>query len=168
MNNEAFEAYAEEFASVMEQVTRSTVVQDDQHWQLLQQCQELLQQMAVEARNIEDAPIKRQCLDRHKVCKSQWQTAKWQAEQTALLHSKNHAKVPDAADSLARQNFVLAQAARSIQETEDVASGITANLAEHRETLERTRTNVKEVRSMTSTANQIATNLLKPWWRKGL
>jgi Vesicle transport v-SNARE protein N-terminus len=168
--NEAFEAYAEEFASLMEQIRTATVESTTN--QLLQECQDLLQQMAVEARGMDDVGAKRHYMDRHKVYKSQWQSAKMQMEQELLMSRQQgqlqHPRLQTAEDTLARQNAVLAQAARSIQETEEVAVGITANLAENRETLERTSNNAKEVRSMSATANQIATNLLKPWWRKGI
>lgn len=184
-NNEAFEAYAEEFASLMataqlrsREVATAATVQDVDDGrvrlaaQLLQQAQELLKQMAVEARGIEDATTKRHYMDRHHVYKSQWQSAKLQSEKEALL-SKNGACVVHSQQGLSHERqqqnsaALLAQAARSIRKTEEIAAGVAANLAEQRDTLERTTASTKEVRTATATANQIATNLLKPWWRKG-
>jgi hypothetical protein len=196
--NEAFESYADEFASLMEQIRQLASLQEppvstvsavasnpEQQHQLrhsshscdtdtvdvvVKQAQELLQQMAVEARGIDnDATTRQHCMDRIKVYKSQWQSAKLHVDQQALMQRRCQRTENDTSVSMAaRQNAVLAQAMQSIQETEQVAVDITANLAENRETLDRTAGHAKEMRSLTATANQITTNLLKPWWRKGI
>ena len=79
-----------------------------------------------------------------------------------------HKSLRDGEDVLARQNATLVQASRAMKETEEVALEIVGHLSENRETLERCRANTNEVGTMAARANQIATNLLKPWWRKGI
>jgi len=182
-SSEAFEAYAAEFQSLL---TTACNMHDDSSTEdeegknnaraTMDQCHVLLQQLAVEARGVPDPKIKRELLDRHRAYKSQWQAAKEEMDRSSLLLAPSSAeqmgagqtKLRDAEDTLARQNATLAQASRTIQETEDVATEISGRLSENRETLERCSANTKEVGTMAARANQIATNLLKPWWRKGI
>ena len=151
---------------------------------ILSQCHDLLQQMVVEARGVSDPHSKRELLDRHRAYKSQWQVAQQETERARLLLSSSlslssasskqqpqqqqQKSLRDNEETLDRQNATLSQASRTMKETEEVASEIVGHLSENRETLERCRANTKEVGTMTARANQIATNLLKPWWRKGI
>lgn len=163
---EAFEGYVEEFTSLMKEVETSS-----NQSEVLQQAHDLLQQLTVEARGMESD--KKTYLDRVKVYKSQWQAAKLDVDHKNLMErqgssSGQKSQLQQTEDAIARQNASLAQAAASIHKTEELAMSITENLAENRETLERSHANTKEVTSLSQRANEIAANLLKPWWRKGL
>ena len=179
--SEAFEAYAEEFTALLSQISTASSSPDDaetmkhQNKARIAQCHDLLQQMALEARSL-DADEKRALLDRHRVYKSQWQAAKLQAEKESLFVSssdgaagqhRQQQQLAAAEETLDRQNATLERASRTLQETEDVATEMTTHLHENRETLERTRANTQEVGTLAARGHQIATNLLKPWWRKG-
>jgi len=173
---EAFETYAAEFKSLLDQAA-SCSASSSSSSSIFEQCHDLLQQMAVEARGIDDDPQrKRELLDRHRAYKSQWQAVQQTVQRQHLLASsrssdpnnQQHQKLQHAQDTLARQNDTLAQATRTMQETEELATELTGHLAEQRDTLERTRANTQQVGTMAARANQIATNLLKPWWKKGL
>jgi len=183
--SEAFEAYAEEFTALLGQIITASSRPGDaetmkhQNKARIDQCHDLLQQMALEARSLEDAHAdeKSALLDRHRIYKSQWQAAKLQAEKeslfifssdgTAAQNRQQQQQLAAAEATLERQNATLERASRTLQETEDVATEIATHLHENRETLERTRANTKEVGTLAARGHQIATNLLRPWWRKG-
>lgn len=179
--SESFEAYAAEFQSLLS----SSDKRDDTNSNavIISQCHDLLQQMVVEARGVSDPHSKRELLDRHRAYKSQWQVAQQETERDRLLlssslasassnqqqhHQQQQKLLRDGEETLTRQNATLVQASRTMKETEEMASEIVGHLSDNRETLERCRANTKEVGTMTARANQIATNLLKPWWRKGI
>ena len=196
--SEAFERYAAEFQSLLSSchttTSSRTSRRDDQHHAagdpsddqdvliVLAECHDLLQQMVVEARGVSDPHCKRELLDRHRAYKSQWQVAQQETERARLgmssssLSAKQQQQqadvvqknLRDGEDVLARQNATLVQASRAMKETEEVALEIVGHLSDNRETLERCRANTNEVGTMAARANQIATNLLKPWWRKGI
>ena len=194
--SEAFERYAAEFQSLLSSCHTTTSSRtsrrddqqhaagdpsDDHDGLILAECHDLLQQMVVEARGVSDPHGKRELLDRHRAYKSQWQVAQQETERARLGMSSSslsakkqqqagvvHKSLRDGEDVLARQNATLVQASRAMKETEEVALEIVGHLSENRETLERCRANTNEVGTMAARANQIATNLLKPWWRKGI
>lgn len=189
-STEAFEAYAAEFQALLATASSTCNSHDATEEEeynnartIMDQCQGLLQQLALEARGVPNPQLKRELLDRHRAYKSQWQATKQEMDRARLLASSSKAaqhqqrqsgggagqtKLRDAEDTLARQNATLAQASRTMQETEEVGTEIAGHLSENRETLERSSANTKEVGTMATRANQIATSLLKPWWRKGI
>ena len=68
-----FERYDDEFQSLTQQVKQSLQESDDIEFthSLLCQCDDLLKQMAIEARGVEDASAKRDLLAKVRTCKSQ-------------------------------------------------------------------------------------------------
>ena len=197
LSNESFEAYAVDFQLLISELTTcsnstcattGSLVDDggDRVDLVLQQCRDLLQQMVVEARGVADPHVQQELIDRHRAYKSRWQAAQHETKREKLLFSHGTTNsdptvvvqhehrgallknLRDTEDTWDRQNATLAQASRAMQETEKVATEIVGHLSENRETLERCRANTQEVGTLAVRANQIATNLLKPWWRKGL
>lgn len=198
---QAFDAYAAEFKSLLQpletespcstplydEITDNAVTTPKTHQQIMDQCHDLLQQMALEARGVLDFDNKRMLLDQYRVYKSQWQVRKIQIEKQILMmqrsttvtteqdnvlssstinHNKNRCQENETV--IAKQNATLTQATQKIYETEQMATEIASQLHQNRETMERTQSRTREVATITTRANQIATNLLKPWWRKGI
>jgi hypothetical protein len=166
-NNLSFERYDSEFSSLMDQVRTSL----DQNppgsltRNLLQQCDDLIQQMALEARGVSDAAAKRELLQLVRTYKSEWQQAREQSDKQGLLqgaagnglndtsNSRNYLQKNE--DSLHSQNDTLERARRTMQETEQVALEITEELGNNREKLMSAHGRVKEVGGMTGRAKRI-------------
>lgn len=154
----AFENYAVEFSSLLQ---AAKGISD------LDECSYLLKQMTLEARGLDPKEL---YLDRCKAYKSKLQVKKAELERSVLLSETTTTinSETTAESKLAQQNIVLHNAMQSIHGTEDTAADIAANLNSQRETLDNTRKNTKTLESLTIKANQIADNLLKPWWKKAM
>jgi hypothetical protein len=170
-NNLSFERYDSEFSSLMDQVRTSL----DQNppgsltRNLLQQCDDLIQQMALEARGVSDAAAKRELLQLVRTYKSEWQQAREQSDKQGLLqgaagnglndtsNSRNYLQKNE--DSLHSQNDTLERARRTMQETEQVALEITEELGNNREKLMSAHGRVKEVGGMTGRAKRILASM---------
>lgn len=158
MSTEAFELYANE----LEQLLSAQPLDEDA-------AQDLLQQMALEARGME-SDDKRLHLDRCKTYKSKVQAIQLADDRRELLggggDGSSNPTPGSTADALTQQNAALARARQSLSETEEVAASISTNLAHQRDTLQHTRDGTNTVVQLTSKAHTIADNLLKPWWRR--
>jgi Vesicle transport v-SNARE protein N-terminus len=171
----SFDTYADEFELLLhksstgnESISAAT--------DTIQQCQELLQQMAVEARSTDDQRQRKYYMDRYTAYKHQYQAMKQQLDRASLLPvattSSNEKAVQDKIQTnegtLLQQNSTLQQSLQSIHTTEQIANETMEHLQNQRDTLQQTQQKTKGLQSMTQQANQVATNLLKPWWRKGV
>jgi hypothetical protein len=163
----SFERYDDEFSSIMEQI-RTSLAQHPPSTltrNLLKQCDDLIQQMALEARSVSDAAVKRTLLQKVRTYKSEWQTVSEQSEKQGLLEGANGAGGGDTSnsrnylqkneDTLHSQNDTLERARRTMQETEQVALEITEELGNNREKLMSAHGRVKEVGGMTGRARRI-------------
>jgi predicted RND superfamily exporter protein len=162
----SFERYDDEFSSIMEQIRTSLAQQPPgPHTRnLLQQCDDLIQQMALEARSVSDAALKRTLLQKVRTYKSEWQTVSEQSEKQGLLegaatgggsNSNSRQYLQKNEDTLHSQNDTLERARRTMQETEQVALEITEELGNNREKLMSAHGRVKEVGGMTGRARRI-------------
>jgi hypothetical protein len=166
----SFERYDDEFSSIMEQIRTSLAQQPPGTLtrNLLQQCDDLIQQMALEARSVSDAALKRTLLQKVRTYKSEWQTVSEQSEKQGLLegangtggggggdnsNTRNYLQKNE--DTLHSQNDTLERARRTMQETEQVALEITEELGNNREKLMSAHGRVKEVGGMTGRARRI-------------
>jgi hypothetical protein len=165
----SFERYDDEFSSIMEQIRTSLAQQPPGTLtrNLLQQCDDLIQQMALEARSVSDAALKRTLLQKVRTYKSEWQTVSEQSEKQGLLegangtgggggdnsNARNYLQKNE--DTLHSQNDTLERARRTMQETEQVALEITEELGNNREKLMSAHGRVKEVGGMTGRARRI-------------
>ena len=146
---------------------------------LHEQCQDLLQQMLLEARSTDQLEQKKIYMERHKSYKEQYQSMKQQIERRNLLTASNSScttapstlQLRDTLQShevtMANQNSTLQQSLKSIHDTEHLATSTLEQLHMQHDTLHSTQQKTQTLQSMTQQANAIATNLLKPWWRKG-
>jgi len=169
-STEAFNEYYQEYCSLMQQIASTT--DHSERDILLKQCSDVLQQMAVEARSLEN-PAKTELLERVRLYKSNLQAIQEKSKRELLFADSTKTR-PDAKlekqlqeneDVLGRQNETLGRALHSLQETEQVGLEITEELDRNRATIESTHESVREISSMNARANEILTSMSK-WWRR--
>ena len=165
-----FQRYDEEFKSLKKQVQQS--LQDSfsdeesgQTGNLLTQCDELLQQMALEARSVPEASLKRELLAQVRTCKAELQTFKDEHNKQSLLSgaskggSGHRERLLQQQDMLENQNSRLDNARKVLEETEHVALEIGTELSHNRETIESAHGRVRQVGSMTGRAKRIISSM---------
>ena len=171
-STDTFDEYFQEYCSLMQQI--ATTTDDEEHENLLRQCSDVLQQMALEARSLEN-PTKTELLERVKLYKSNLKALQEKSKRDRLF-ADSKAKTAGTDIRLERQlrqneervtgqNETLERALHSLQETEQVGLEITEELDRNRATIESTHENVHQVSSMNARANQILTSMTK-WWRR--
>jgi short-subunit dehydrogenase involved in D-alanine esterification of teichoic acids len=178
-----FEAYYEEFTRLFEQITTSTTdattTSDNNNAQqeaLFRQCHEILQQLAVEARDVDDSLTKRDLLQRVKHEKSRLTALEHEHEKQTLVtgaasavsggNSAQHQQLHENEVAMARQNETLERARRTMQETEAVGMEVTHELGQNRAKIESTTGRVGELTSLTDQASGLLKSMSKPWWRR--
>mmetsp|Transcript_4363 Transcript_4363/g.7312 ORF Transcript_4363/g.7312 Transcript_4363/m.7312 type:complete len:207 (-) Transcript_4363:63-683(-) len=175
MSSIPFERYDEEFLSLVNQV-KSSLHQDNVEFtaSLISQCEDLLKQMSVEARGVDDADVKRDLLGQVRQCKStlsglrdEFKSMQAAQERAQLMignsgsENKNASKerLLQAQNQLDQQNDTLDRARRTMADTEDVAMEITGELGRNRETLETAHGRVREVSGLTNRARRLLQNM---------
>jgi hypothetical protein len=177
-----FEAYYEEFTRLFGQITTSTTTDttttnnNAQQEALFRQCHEILQQLAVEARDVDDNLTKRDLLQRVKQEKSRLAALEQEHKKQMLMtgassaasgaNSAKHKQLHKNEDTLARQNETLERARRTMQETEEVGLEVTHELGQNRVKIESTKGRVGELTSLTDQAGNLLKSMSKPWWRR--
>mmetsp|Transcript_18018 Transcript_18018/g.28262 ORF Transcript_18018/g.28262 Transcript_18018/m.28262 type:complete len:235 (+) Transcript_18018:52-756(+) len=196
-----FERYDEEFLSLTEQVTSKLRPLDPSTnknaslppsaesdvkmaHNLLLQADDLLKQMGLEARGVDDPAMKRDLLAKVRVCKTRlanlrddYESAKNHVERSNLgltedieLGGRNNSngrnrtngskeRLLSNTDSLQSQSDTLANARSIMAETEGVALEITEELGRHRETIGSAHGRVRQVTGMTNRARRIVQNM---------
>lgn len=172
-----FERYDDEFKSLMLQIEKSLAPEETSSnsnltQNLLQQCEDLIKQMALEARSVPNPNLKRSLLDKVRACKAQWSGLKDQANQKGLFENANTGgsgsagngrsyrdRMQSNEDSLGQQNDTLDNARRIMEETEVVALEITEELGQNREKLMNAHGRIHEVTGMTGRARRLLTSM---------
>ena len=143
--------------------------------QLFRQCDELLQQMALEARSVGEGTVKRDLLQKVRTCKSQLQLLKDQYNKQSLLSmggkrrtatsssssssSQHRERLLQQQEQLRNQNSTLENARKVLEETEQVALEIGTELGHNRETLESAHGRIHQVTSMTGRARRVLSSM---------
>lgn len=170
-----FQRYDEEFKSLKKQVQDSLKDEEDDEEQqsnhtsnLLSQCDELLQQMALEARSVPEASLKRELLAQVRTYKSECQKLKDVYNKKALLagssssgrDGNNHReRLLKQQDMLLNQNSQLENARKVLEETEQVALEIGTELTHNRETIESAHGRVRSVAGLTGRARRVLSSM---------
>lgn len=171
----SFDRYADEFESLSSQLKGrlddSTDEEEnlDSAGHLLSQCEEVLQQMALEARSVKQAETKRELLAKVRSCKAALEAHKTTYERQSLLASGssntagsgNRERLLQQQDMLQNQNSKLDHARKVIEETEQVALEITSELGNNRETLESAHGRIREVSGLTGRARRIVSGMMQ-------
>ena len=183
-----FDRYDEEFNSLTQQVQSTLGSLDDVEAQkkqlklgqnLLSQCDDLLKQMGMEARGVSESSVKRELLNKVRICKAKlsnlrddYNSAKQSAEREALIDggsyrnqggsgNEHRARLLQTNDRIQSQNDTLDRARRVMSETEDVAMEITTELGKNREKIESAHSRVFEVSGMTNQARRLIMSMTR-------
>jgi vesicle transport through interaction with t-SNAREs 1 len=181
MMESSFERYNDEFSSLIQQIEsslRSTSASasaspnDLNHTQnLLTQCDDLIKQMALEARSSHDAATKRSLMDKVREYKGRHQSLRQELERqtlhlgdginggNSLQSQKERLLLQQNEDMLSNQNETLERARRTMQETEAVALEITEELGQNRERLSSAHGRIREVSGLTGRARRILVSM---------
>jgi ElaB/YqjD/DUF883 family membrane-anchored ribosome-binding protein len=166
MSYPPFDLYREEFTSLVKQIEQRFHAEEDVS-DLLSQCDELLPQMALEARG---APFewKQELRDILQACRMQLATYQSLNNQKDELFENAKQKNNDGRmlpqDRVGRQNAQLEASLRSIRETEQVATEVSQELYRNRETLQSAQDNVGELSSMTEQAKGLLKSMSRKWF----
>jgi vesicle transport through interaction with t-SNAREs 1 len=181
MSSIPFERYDDEFQSLTQQVQRSLRDPDDLEFtaNLLAQSDDLLKQMSVEARGVEDAGVKRDLLSKVRTCKAQlanlkddYRRMEQQRDKDDLMSggaggigvgraaaNASKERLLSAQSQMEKQNESLDRAKSIMAETEQTAMEITIELGRNRETLESAHGRVREVSGLTNRARRLLQNM---------
>jgi vesicle transport through interaction with t-SNAREs protein 1 len=165
-----FQRYDDEFKSLTQHVQESLQEFEDeesgQTGALLSQCDELLQQMALEARSVGEAGLKRELLKQVRTCKSELQALKDDHNKQSLMSSarsgsgsSHRERLLQQQDSLTKQNSQLDNARKVLEETEQVAMEIGEELSHNRETIESSHGRIRQVTSLTGRARRVVQSM---------
>ena len=162
-----FERYDDEFSELLVQIERSLEEDPPSVYSenLFQQADDLIKQMALEARSVPDASLKRELLEKVRQLKTKLASLQSQSEKAGLFRTSSNNNgngsrekrllLQQTEDTLAQQNDTLERARRTMQETEQVALEITEELGNNREKLVSAHGRVREVGGMTGRARRI-------------
>jgi len=164
MSSNPFKRYLEEFQSLMAQIqqtlAQNTHKDDESVSSLLSQCDDILKQMSIEAREVEDDDMKQELLATVRMSKSQLAALRQEyqrnlstQEKTSLFAGKERLYRNE--EMAQRQQDTLERARQTMADTEIVGNEITAELAQQRETLEHSQANVSTVSTLTDKAASI-------------
>jgi len=132
--------------------------------------------MSVEARGVDDANAKRNCLEKVRVCKARlanlrddFNRAKNDIERESLMGGRSpdskmssnsgRERLLETNESLSKQNETLAHARRVMDETEHVALEITSELGRSREKIQSSHDRVRDVSGLTNQARRIVQSM---------
>jgi vesicle transport through interaction with t-SNAREs 1 len=166
MSDTGFARYDDEFTLLLQQIQDSLDEEPpNQYTRNLLQCDDLIKQMALEARSVGDASLKRELLHKVRECKQKVTVLQSQSERLGLLSSTSNGGaglrqnerllLQKNEDSLAAQNETLERARRTMLETESVALEITEELGANREKLVSSHNRVREMSGLTGRASRI-------------
>ena len=160
-----FERYDNEFGELLHQIEENINEDPPSAYSenLMQQADDLIKQMALEARSVPDASLKRELLAKVRTLKSQLSSMQSQSEKAGLFRTSSNAHnnreqrllLQQTEDTLSQQNETLERARRTMQETEQVALEITEELGNNREKIMSAHGRVREVGGMTGRARRI-------------
>jgi len=177
--SQTFQRYDDEFQSLTRQVRASfneggfkdEEVGDigENPVECLNQCDDLLQQMALEARSVPDANLKRELLARVRSYKTELKKIRDDDNKRSLMSSARGAgsssddqhreRMQQQQDMMHNQNKTLDSARRVLQETEQVALEITDELSSNRATIESAHGRVRQVTSLAGRARGVVRSM---------
>lgn len=184
--SQTFQRYDDEFKSLTRQVKASFGADDGGYKdeesggeiagspsESLDQCDELLQQMALEARSVPDASLKRELLVQVRTYKSELQSLKDEDNKRSLMssargnssssgnqnNSEHRERMRQQQEMLQNQNNQLDSARRVLQETEQVALEIGEELSSNRATIESAHGRVRQVTTLTGRARRVVASM---------
>jgi Snare region anchored in the vesicle membrane C-terminus/Vesicle transport v-SNARE protein N-terminus len=169
--NLPFQRYDDEFSELIQQIERSLEEDPPSGYteNLLRQADDLLKQMSMEARSVENPNVKRDLLAQVRSLKTKLATLQSKSDKGGLFRVNGSGPLPrndrdrlllqKNEDLLSSQNETLERARRTMEETEQVALEITEELGHNRETLMSARGRVQQVSGLTGRARRILSSM---------
>jgi hypothetical protein len=179
--SQTFQRYDDEFQSLTRQVRASFGADEggfkdeeesgeiaESPVECLDQCEELLQQMALEARSVPNASLKRELLAKVRSYKGELQTLRDEDNKRSLMSSArgngsgnddHRERMRQQQEMLTNQNRTLDSARRVLQETEQVALEITDELSSNRATIESASGRIRQVTSLAGRARRVVASM---------
>lgn len=180
--SQTFQRYEDEFHSLTRKIqasfTESGGFKDEETpddipenpIECLDQCEELLQQMALEARSVPNANLKRDLLSKVRNYKSDLKNLRDEDNKRSLMSSarggnnnnNNEAhrdRMRQQQEMLENQNRTLDSARRVLQETEQVALEIGDELSNNRATIESASGRIRQVTSLAGKARRVVASM---------
>jgi hypothetical protein len=179
--SETFQRYDDEFQSLTRQVRASLGADEggfkdeetgeiaDNPVECLDQCEELLQQMALEARSVPDASLKRELLTKVRSYKGDLKTLRDEDNKRSLMsnargngnssNNEHKERMRQQQEMLQNQNRTLDSARRVLQETEQVALEIGDELSSNRATIESASGRIRQVTSLAGRARRVVSSM---------
>mmetsp|Transcript_24435 Transcript_24435/g.26712 ORF Transcript_24435/g.26712 Transcript_24435/m.26712 type:complete len:208 (-) Transcript_24435:65-688(-) len=173
-----FDAYDQEFRALSQDINKNLTEIKNESGKagsssrlvegLLSQCGDLIKQMEVEVRSHDPATRKvlNEKVTNYKKSltsmKSDFERIKEQASRSELIGEKSgeqRQRLLNANDKLSRQNEMIANAHRTVMETEDVANDITQELARNREKIDSSRAKAGEFSAITDSARRVLASM---------
>lgn len=164
MTRVPFDGYHNEFQSLTRQIQQELAQNIHEHDEsihsLFTQYEDILNQMSIEARGVDNDESKQEMLATVRMCKSQVAALKQEYKHNLSLQDKKSLfsgkeQLHCNEEMAQQQQDSLDRARQTMADTEIVANEITTELAQNRETLERTQANVSTFSSMTDKAASI-------------
>jgi hypothetical protein len=171
---EQFDVYKDEFVSLIREIERK-MDQDQDASIEIKKCASLIPQLKMEARNACDARMNQDLMDIVEALKLQLESYEAQNNRNALLQSSSSTSSPFAAqkntptiqgpvETARSQNSRLLSVLQSLQETEQIAAGLSEDLGRQRETIQSTQNKTKAVKSALERGNGLLTTMQKRWF----
>lgn len=179
--SQTFQRYEDEFQSLTRQIQASFNeggFQDEETpddipespVECLDQCEELLQQMALEARSVPNANLKRDLLAKVRNYKNELKTLRDEDNKRSLMSSArgtgngssndaHRERMRQQQEMLQNQNRTLDSARRVLQETEQVALEIGDELSSNRATIESASGRIRQVTSLAGRARRVVASM---------
>mmetsp|Transcript_15010 Transcript_15010/g.34355 ORF Transcript_15010/g.34355 Transcript_15010/m.34355 type:complete len:212 (+) Transcript_15010:152-787(+) len=180
--SQTFQRYEDEFQNLTRRITASFGADEGGYKdeedsgefssspsECLEQCDELLQQMALEARSSPNPSMKRDLLGKVRSYKKELQALKDEDNKRSLMvsargngggnSSEHRERMRQQQEMLQNQNNTLDSARRVLQETEQVALEIGEELSSNRATIESAQGRIRSVTSLAGRAKRVVASM---------
>lgn len=177
--SQTFQRYDDEFQSLVRQVKASfdDGFKDEEideeaaenPMDCLDQCDDLLQQMALEARSVPNASTKKELLAKVRSYKNELKALRDEDNKRSLFSARGNGnsssndahreRMRQQQEMLQNQNKTLDSARRVLQETEAVALEITDELSSNRATIESASGRIRQVTSLAGKARRVVASM---------
>jgi len=152
------DGYVQDLDELMAEYKNGTAGKDKQ--EVIEEAKEIIAQLRVEIYNVKDPTKKQEIQNKMKQYEREIEASK-----KSLLMGDYKPKSSTSAEERETKSLQTLEAARKqLEESETLGNDTVKNLAEQRETIERSRNNNKKAQDGLNTSNKLLTRMSK-WWR---
>lgn len=158
----SFDKYSTEFREKIREIDQRFHDKGDAA-DLVKQCEDLVLQMRIEARDTSNDSLKRERLDVLMACKMQLESYVVINDKKELFFAADTQKerLESQQDQLAKQNERLRDALQSLNETEQIGTEMGKELEKNREKIENAQANTTKLQSIVGEAHGIISGMIK-------